>query len=90
MRVSENGSAFDFPCEVPVKVFGLNNDAFRDSVLSIVQIYFPNFQQQDFVERLSRQDRYLSLTLTVWVESRASIDALYTALTADEAVLMVL
>jgi hypothetical protein len=88
--VTENGSAFEFPCDVPVKVFGHNDDAFRDTVLSIVQTYFPDFQKSDLVERLSRQDRYLSLTITVWVESRSSIDALYTELTANEAVLMVL
>ena len=90
MRVSENGSAFEFPCDVPVKVFGRNDDAFRDAVLAIVQTYFPDFQKDDLVERFSRQDRYLSLTVTVWVESRISIDALYTELTAHEAVLMVL
>lgn len=88
--MSENGSAFEFPCDIPVKVFGRNDDVFRDAVLSVVQTYFPDFQKQDLVERLSRQDRYLSLTVTVWVESRSSIDALYTELSRNEAVLMVL
>lgn len=90
MRVSENGSAFEFPCDIPVKVCGRNDAAFRDAVLSIVRTYFPDFQKEDLVERLSRQDRYLSLTVTVWVESRSSIDALYTELSANEVVLMVL
>jgi hypothetical protein len=88
--VTENGSAFEFPCDVPVKVFGYNDDAFRDAVLGIAKTYFPELRKEDLVERLSRQDRYLSLTLTVWVESRSQIDALYTELTAHEAVLMVL
>jgi len=88
--VSENGSAFEFPCDIPVKVFGYNDDAFRDAVLSIVQTYFPEFRKEDLVERSSRQDRYLSLTITVWVESRSMIDALYTELTASETILMVL
>jgi hypothetical protein len=88
--VSENGSAFEFPCDIPVKVFGRNDAAFRAAVLSIVQTYFPDFRKEDLVERLSRQDRYLSLTVTVWVESRSSIDALYTELSRNEAVLMVL
>jgi putative lipoic acid-binding regulatory protein len=88
--VSENGSAFEFPCDIPVKVFGRNDDTFRDAVFSIVQTYFPDFQKEHLVERLSRQDRYLSLTVTVWVESRASIDALYTELSGNEVVLMVL
>jgi putative lipoic acid-binding regulatory protein len=88
--LTENGSAFDFPCDVPVKVFGRNEDAFREAVLEMVQARFPEFREQDLRERLSRRDRYLSLTLTVWVEDRAQIDSLYTALTAHEEVLMVL
>jgi putative lipoic acid-binding regulatory protein len=88
--VSENGSAFEFPCDVPVKVFGLNDDVFREAVLSIVQTYFPSFERDDLVERLSRQDRYLSLTVTVRAESRSTIDALYTELSAHDAILMVL
>jgi uncharacterized protein len=88
--VSENGSAFEFPCEIPVKVFGRNEESFREAVLGIVRTYFPEFSRDDLAERTSRQDRYLSLTLTVWVEARSQIDALYTDLSAHEAVLMVL
>ncbi|HUF71953.1 MAG TPA: DUF493 domain-containing protein [Gammaproteobacteria bacterium] len=85
-----NGSAFEFPCDVPVKVFGRNDDVFRDAVLDIVRMYFPEFRERDLGERLSRQDRYLSLTINLWVETRSQIDALYTDLSAHEAVLMVL
>jgi putative lipoic acid-binding regulatory protein len=88
--VTGNGSAFEFPCNIPVKVFGRNDDAFRQAVLAIVQTYFPEFSRDDLAERSSRRDRYLSLTLTVWVETRSQIDALYTELSAHEAVLMVL
>lgn len=90
MRVAENGSPFDFPCGIPVKVFGRNEDAFRNAVLAIVKTYFPDFSDDDLSERLSRRNRYLSITLNVWVESRAQIDALYTALTAHDDILMVL
>lgn len=85
-----NGSGFEFPCDIPVKVFGRNDDAFRDAVIGIVKTYFPEFSDSDLAERASRRDRYLSLTVTVWVEERSQIDALYTELTAHEAVLMVL
>lgn len=90
MTLAENGSPFDFPCDVPVKVFGRNEGAFREAVLEIVQARFPGFREQDLEERLSRKDRYLSLTLTVWVEDRGQIDSLYTALTSHEEVLIVL
>lgn len=88
--MSENGSAFEFPCEMPVKVFGRNEDAFREAVLAIARTYFPDFSEVDLAERLSRRDRYLSITLTLWVETRSQIDGLYTELSGHEAVLMVL
>lgn len=88
--MTENGSPFEFPCDVPVKVFGRNDDAFREAVLAIARTIFPEFREAALVERPSRRERYLSLTLTVWVEDRAQIDALYTELTSHELVLMVL
>jgi hypothetical protein len=88
--VTGNGSTFEFPCDVPVKVFGRNEDAFRNAVLGIVRMYFPEFRERDLGERLSRQDRYLSLTINLRVETRSQIDALYTDLSAHDAVLMVL
>lgn len=88
--MAENGSAFDFPCDIPVKVFGYNDAEFREAVVRIARNHFPDLDEASVIERLSRQDRYLSLTITVWVENRSLIDALYTELTAHEAVLMVL
>jgi len=88
--VTENGSAFEFPCDVPVKVFGRNGDAFRNAVLEIAKVHFPDFEDDRLSERLSRGDRFLSITLNVWVEERERIDALYTALSAHADVLMVL
>lgn len=88
--MSDNGSAFEFPCDIPVKVFGRNEDEFREAVFAIVRTYFPEFRRHDLTERLSRRDRYLSLTLTLWVETRSQIDALYTELSSHDLVLMVL
>ncbi len=88
--MTDNGSAFEFPCDVPVKVFGRNDDEFRRAVLQIVSTHFPDFGEAGLAERLSRQNSYLSMTLTVWVEERSQIDNLYTELSAHEMVLMVL
>jgi putative lipoic acid-binding regulatory protein len=85
-----NGSPFEFPCDIPVKVFGRNENAFREAAITIVRRYFPNFRDEDLVVRPSRQDNYLSMTLTVRAESREMIDALYTELSRHEAILMVL
>jgi putative lipoic acid-binding regulatory protein len=88
--VTGNGSAFEFPCDVPVKVFGRNESGFRETVLGIVLRWFPAFDESGLSERPSREARFLSITATVRVEERAQIDALYQDLSAHDAVLMVL
>jgi len=88
--VEGNGSPFEFPCDIPVKVFGRNDPAFRDAVLAIARRHFPELDVDDVTTRPSRQDHYLSMTLTVWAESRGQIDALYAELSRHEVVLMVL
>jgi putative lipoic acid-binding regulatory protein len=84
-------SLISFPCDLPVKVFGRNDPAFRGAALAIVRRHFESFDEElRLSERTSRGDRYLSLTVTVRAESRAQMDALYRELTASEDVLMVL
>jgi putative lipoic acid-binding regulatory protein len=86
-----NDSLLEFPCDLPVKVFGRNDDAFRRAALEIVRRHFEAFDESEALsERTSRADRYLSLTAVVQAESRAQIDALYRELTASGDILMVL
>lgn len=84
-------SPLKFPCDLPVKVFGRNDDAFRSAALTIVRRHFAAFDEDEGLsERTSREDRYVSLTVTVHAESRAQIDALYRELTSSDAILVVL
>jgi putative lipoic acid-binding regulatory protein len=83
-------SILEFPCDVPIKVFGRNTPEFRATVLSIVRMYWDDLPETSVSERLSRSDTYLSLTITVHAESRAQIDAAYHSLTASGQVLMML
>jgi putative lipoic acid-binding regulatory protein len=88
--VVEDDSAFEFPCDIPVKVFGRNDDAFQITVFEIARRHFPDFDAELVRSRLSRGDRFLSITLNLYVESKAQIDALYTEMSAHEHVLMML
>ncbi len=81
-------SLLKFPCDLPVKVFGRNEDAFREAALTIVRAHYG--AEHTVTEQPSKQGSYLSLTITVWAESRAQIDAMYQDLVASEQILMVL
>jgi len=87
--VSED-SLLSFPCDIPVKVLGRNLDAFRVAASDIVRSHYGVLSDDRIAEQLSRNSSFLSLTFTVHATSRAQIDALYQALTANDDVLMVL
>lgn len=88
--MSDSESLLQFPCDVPVKVFGRNETAFRQTSLSIVARHFGEAGTENVSEQLSRQESYVSLTIVVHAESREQIDALYRELTASADILMVL
>lgn len=86
----EQETLLTFPCDLPIKVFGRNRAAFRETTVAIVRRHFEAFREADVSEQLSREARYLSLTITVRAESRTQVDALYRELTASDDILMVL
>lgn len=88
--MAENGSSYEFPCEIPVKVFGRNDEAFRAAVRQIVATYFPEFDHRNWKERASRESAWLSITLVLMVDSQYQIDGLYTELSAHADVKMAL
>ncbi|MGW8370062.1 MAG: YbeD family protein [Gammaproteobacteria bacterium] len=83
-------SPLEFPCDIPVKVFGRNEASFREAVIAIVTSHYGEMDEVQVVERSSRRNRYLSMTITVRAESREQIDALFTELSGHDAILMVL
>ena len=86
--MSDDESLLEFPTDLPVKVFGRNDPAFRGAVIAIVEAHYG--EAYAIAEQQSKQASYLSFTITVRAESRAQIDALYRDLVAHELVLMAL
>jgi putative lipoic acid-binding regulatory protein len=83
-------SLLEFPCDLPIKIFGRNTDSFRELVLGIIGSHFGAPPEQQIREKLSRNNGYTSLTITVRAESREQVDALYQELSSSDDVMMVL
>jgi putative lipoic acid-binding regulatory protein len=81
-------SLLQFPTDLPVKVFGRNDGDFRVAAVTIVEKHFG--KAYTITEVASKQAAYLSLTITVRVESRAQIDALYQDFVVSPHILMAL
>jgi uncharacterized protein len=81
-------SLLKFPTDVPVKVFGRNDDKFRAAAMKIAEAHYGDAHK--VVEHVSKKGNYLSLTITVHAKNRAQIDALYSDLVASDEVIMVI
>jgi putative lipoic acid-binding regulatory protein len=81
-------SLLNFPCRMPIKVFGKNEPNFRAAAIEIVRAHCG--VELSVAEQPSRQGTYLSLTIVVHAASKVQLDALYHALVESDSILMAL
>jgi len=83
-------SLIEYPCEFPLKIFGLQQPGFAQAVLEVVTKHDPGFTAASIEMRASKNARYLSLTCTIQATSREQLDALYQELCDHPSIVMVL
>lgn len=77
-----------FPCRYPVKVMA--ESGALSAVLTVVRRHAGFSPDQDVRSRASRNGRFEAITVTVAVETRAQLEALYADLHRLDAVKMML
>ena len=80
----------DFPRIFPVKVMGANEDDFESLVVEIIQKYAVMAADDGMIRRLSRNGRFISITVRINAENQEQLDDIYRELSAHERVLMML
>lgn len=91
MQMSEQkDSLIDFPCDFPIKVFGIAQQGFAQAMAEAVKVHAPDFDEANIAMRASSGAKYLSLTCTVRVTSREQLDDIYRVLSSHPMVKMVL
>ena len=80
----------NFPSVFPIKVMGANQDDFERLVVEIIQKHATIAAEKVVHNRLSRNGRFVSLTVHIHAESQEQLDAIYKELSAHERVLMML
>lgn len=88
--MTEQDTLFEFPCDFPVKAFGHDTGDFDAVVVELIRPHAPDVSRDRVQTRSSRAGRYLAVTVTVRAVSRAQLDSIYEALSADERVLVAL
>lgn len=87
---SSETTLIEFPCAFPIKVMGLSGQDFDTLVAEIVRRHVTEIADGAVRVKPSREGKFVSLTVTVWVETKQQLDGLYTELSGHERVLMVL
>lgn len=79
-----------FPCDLPIKVFGRSDSDFKDAAYAIVKSHVAALEPEHVTQQASREGRFISLTINIRAHSREQVDAIYQDLSDSDSILMVL
>jgi len=83
-------SALEFPCEFPIKMMGRDTPDFRATARALVEKHAGEVADDAVKAALSRNGRFVSVTVTITATSREQLDTIYREVTAHEDILMAL
>jgi hypothetical protein len=83
-------SIIKFPCDFTLKVMGKSQGDFEKIAINIVKKHFPQLDESRIQKKSSKDNNYLSLSITVFATSKMQLDALYQELSTTKEILMVL
>lgn len=87
---NQSPSLLHFPCEFVIKIFGPASDEFELQTLTIIRRHIKDIAENALKSRLSKDGKYLALTITMPVDSREQLDSIYQELSSNPLILMVL
>ncbi|MEO0615498.1 MAG: DUF493 domain-containing protein [Pseudomonadota bacterium] len=90
MSDDSDETLLEFPTTFPIKVMGRNDAEFEAHATALVSAHTGDKAPLSVVSRESRNGSFLSVTIEITAESKAQLDAIYEALTADDQVVMAL
>ena len=83
-------SAIEFPCQFPIKMMGRDTPEFRATARSLVEKHAGPVADDAVQTALSRNERFVSVTVTIRAESQAQLDNIYRDVSSHDDVLMAL
>lgn len=85
---AEPETLLEFPCDFPIKAFGLGTDDLEQTVLEIVGRHSPGIRPGSVSRRPSNGGKYLAITVTIRADSKRQLDAIYQDLTDCPTIMM--
>ncbi|MFT4551807.1 MAG: putative lipoic acid-binding regulatory protein [Chlamydiales bacterium] len=90
MVIGEEESPLIFPCEYPVTFMGLAESDFEAKALRIIEKHVGVVFEDKISRKISRQGKYVSVTVTVSVEARKVLEAIYRDFSSCDDIVMTL
>ncbi len=87
-KPNQTEEILQFPCDFPLKVFGLNRPDFEFTIIDILKIHCSESTQFTVKKNESRKGKYQSLTVNFNATSRQQLDDIYQSLTDSDQVVM--
>ena len=83
-------SALEFPCSFPIKMMGRDSAEFRATARALVEKHAGAVEDDAVQAALSRNGRFVSVTVTITATSQEQLDNIYRDVTSHDDVLMAL
>ncbi|MCH7821505.1 MAG: DUF493 domain-containing protein [Proteobacteria bacterium] len=83
-------SLLEFPCSFPIKMMGRDTPGFRSMTRSLVEKHTGPLGDDAIRSTLSKNGRFVSITVTVTAQSQQQLDDIYRDVCAHDDVLMAL
>ena len=83
-------SVIEFPCQFPIKMMGRDTPEFRATARALVEKHAGPVADDAVQTALSRNARFVSVTVTIKAESQEQLDNIYRDVTSHDDVLMAL
>ena len=83
-------SAITFPCQFPIKMMGRDTPEFRAAARALVEKHAGAVADDAVQTALSRNARFVSVTVTIIAESQEQLDNIYRDVSSHDDVLMAL
>jgi len=71
-----NEDIFKFPCDYPIKVFGLNQPNLIDTISAIVENHVGKLHNNQLSLKNSSKGKYVSVTIRIIATSRKQLDSI--------------
>ena len=84
------GSVLEFPCDFPIKMMGRDTPKFRATARALVERHTGLVADSAVQATLSRNGRFVSVTITIRATSQQQLDDIYNDVSSHDDVLMAL